>query len=96
MKIKFLGSGSAFELAENNYQSNILISTEVENYELIPESLTEGNTKLEDKRMIKHLLYDAGSTIAEALNSAGMKPQDLDSIYISHLICKQQIYRFFH
>ena len=30
MKIKFLGSGSAFTLAEENYQSNILISTNID------------------------------------------------------------------
>jgi len=66
MKIKFLGTGSAFTLAKENYQSNILISKE-ENGES------------------KHLLYDAGSTIAESLNSVGLVPQDLDSIYISHL-----------
>ena len=62
MKIKFLGSGSAFTLAEENYQSNILITKED-----------------------KHLLYDCGTTIPEALNEAGLKPQDLDSIYVSHL-----------
>ena len=62
MKITFLGSGSAFSLAEENYQSNILISTED-----------------------KNLLYDCGTTIPEALNAKGMKPQDLDAIYISHL-----------
>ena len=62
LEINFLGSGSAFTLAEENYQSNILISKDN-----------------------KHLLYDAGSTIAEALNSAGLVPQDLDTIYISHL-----------
>jgi len=85
MKIKFLGSGSAFVLAEENYQSNILISKDVENYEIRPESQFGGNTILEDKRETKHLLYDAGSTIAEALNAYDLKPQDLDSIYISHL-----------
>ena len=30
MKIKFLGSGSAFTLAEENYQSNILISINID------------------------------------------------------------------
>ena len=62
MKITFLGSGSAFSLAEENYQSNILISA--------------GD---------KNLLYDCGTSIPEALNAKGMKPQDLDAIYISHL-----------
>lgn len=62
MRIKFLGSGSAFVLAEENYQSNILISKDD-----------------------KHLLYDAGETVSEALNHYGMIPQDLDSIFISHL-----------
>ncbi len=84
MKVKFLGSGSAFELGNNNYQSNILISKEVENLELHPSSMT-GPLMYEGKQQWKHLLYDVGSTIGEALNHYDMKPQDLDSIYISHL-----------
>ena len=66
MKIKFLGSGSAWVLADENYHSNILISKEI-----------DGETK--------NFLYDAGSTISEALNAQDMKVQDLDTVYISHL-----------
>lgn len=66
IEITFLGSGSAFTLAEENYQSNILISKKVQN-------------------LTKHFLYDAGSTIAESLNAQKLIPQDLDTIYISHL-----------
>ena len=62
MKIKFLGSGSAFVLGKENYQSNILLTKDD-----------------------KHLLYDCGTTIPDALDEAGLVPQDLDSIYISHL-----------
>ena len=62
MKIQFLGSGSAFVLANENYQSNILIS--------------HNN---------KHLLYDCGTTIGESLNNVELTPNDIDSIFISHL-----------
>ncbi len=71
MFIKFLGSGSAFVLGKENYQSNILISKEVKN--------------IEREIVTKHLLYDAGTTIPEALNYFDMTPQDLDIVYISHL-----------
>lgn len=74
MKIKFLGSGSAFTLAKENYQSNILISKKVNTDSSLPKPLSW-----------KHLLFDAGETIQEALNSQGIVSQDLDSIYISHL-----------
>ncbi len=66
MKIEFLGSGSAFVLAKENYQSNILLSKEV-----------NGKTK--------RFLFDAGTTIAEALDNAGYQPKDIDCIFISHL-----------
>lgn len=66
MTIKFLGSGSAWVFAEENFQSNILISKEV-----------DGKTK--------NFLYDAGSTLSESMKAIEMKPQDLDSVYISHL-----------
>jgi len=62
MEITFLGSGGAFTLPKENYQSNILISKDD-----------------------KNLLYDCGTTIPEALDAQGFNPQDLDTIYISHL-----------
>jgi ribonuclease BN (tRNA processing enzyme) len=62
MKIKILGSGNAFCLAEENYHSNFIIESEGEN-----------------------LLFDAGTTIAEALNGGGVAPADIDNIFISHL-----------
>jgi len=85
MKIKFLGSGSAFVLAEENYQSNILISKNIENFKVSEQCINGEPTILEDRKQTKRLLYDAGSSIAEALNAYDLKPQDLDSIYISHL-----------
>jgi len=63
VKIKFLGSGSAFVLGKENYQSNIIISDDEDN----------------------KLLYDCGTTIADALDFQDLKPQDIESIYISHL-----------
>ena len=63
MKIQFLGSGSAFVLGKENYQSNIIISDD------------------EDNR----LLYDCGTTIPDALDAQGLTPQDIESVYISHL-----------
>lgn len=62
MKIRFLGSGSAFVLGAENFQSNIIIEED-------------------DER----LLFDAGTTIPDALAKANIKPQDIDAIYISHL-----------
>jgi ribonuclease BN (tRNA processing enzyme) len=62
MEINFLGSGSAFVLGNENYNSNIIISNNG-----------------------KNLLYDCGITIPEALDTQGLKPQDIDAIYISHL-----------
>lgn len=64
--IKFLGSGSAFVLGNENYQSNIIISKNVKNGK-------------------KYLLYDAGTSIADSLDNANIRPVDLDTIYISHL-----------
>jgi ribonuclease BN (tRNA processing enzyme) len=82
--IKFLGSGSAFVLAEENYQSNILITKSQEEFNVSPASLG-GPTVLVGENKPHHLLYDAGSTISEALNSAELEPKDLDSLFISHL-----------
>lgn len=65
-KIKFLGSGSAFVLGKENYQSNIVIS----------RNSPDG---------AKNFLYDCGTTIADSLDASNLEPQDLDSIYISHL-----------
>lgn len=62
-EIIFLGSGSAFCLSEENYQSNIAIKTE--------------NGKI--------LLFDAGSTINDALDNAKISVNDINSIFISHL-----------
>jgi len=85
MQIKFLGSGSAFTLAEENYQSNILITKSVEDIKTSIASMGAANAMYEGVKSDKHLLYDAGSTLAESLNAQGLVPQDLDSIYISHL-----------
>ena len=62
MKITFLGSGSAFVLSKENYQSNILIET-------------DDNDRL---------LFDAGTTIPDALNDLGYTVNSFDSIFISH------------
>lgn len=59
--VKFLGSGSAFVLSEENYQSNILIT-----------------------KNDKTLLFDAGTSIHEALNFFKLTPDNIDNIFISH------------
>lgn len=64
--IKFLGSGSAFALADENYHSNILITRKAEKDE-------------------QNFLFDCGTSIPESLNKFGFIPQDIHSIYISHL-----------
>lgn len=66
MSIEFLGTGSAFVLGEENFQSNIIVAVEV-----------NGETK--------RLLIDAGTSIAEALNMAEYKPQDIEAVLITHL-----------
>jgi ribonuclease BN (tRNA processing enzyme) len=85
IKVKFLGSGSAFVFAEENYQSNILFTKEVETQKVHESSQFTGDTTYQNVKESKHLLYDAGETCAEALKAQDMIPQDLDSIYISHL-----------
>jgi ribonuclease BN (tRNA processing enzyme) len=62
MRITFLGSGSAFVLDKENYQSNILIESDKEK-----------------------ALFDAGTTIASALDMQGFTPDDIDKVFISHL-----------
>lgn len=69
MKITFLGSGSAFVTADENYHSNILLSKDV--------YTTSDN-------VYKHLLFDAGTTIIEALKAANYTVHDIDTICISH------------
>lgn len=91
MKITFLGSGSAFVLAEENYQSNILFEKESEETEdSTPNSFQPTNI---DGRVIpsgtktvtRRLLMDAGNTITESLNAYGLEPTDIGSIFVSHL-----------
>lgn len=84
MKIKFLGTGGAFVLGHENYHSNIVISKDVEMLTELPYSTPQRKLYVAEKQT-KHLLYDAGSTIGDALNDDGLTPIDLDSIYISHL-----------
>jgi len=87
IRIKFLGSGSAFTLASENFQSNVLISKELHPLSNVPctEEEFEEVMKPSESPYYKHLLYDCGTTIPEALNEANLKPQDLAAIYISHL-----------
>jgi len=91
MKIKFLGSGSAFVLAAENYQSNILFEKESEETEYSepnnfqPSDVDGGVIPIGSKTVTRRLLMDAGSTIAEALDVNGLVPTDIDSIFVSHL-----------
>lgn len=78
--ITFLGSGSAFCTADENFQSNILVTTEI--VDMIENS---SDTNLMNKRKIKkHFLFDAGTTIADALHSVRVNIDDIDTIFISH------------
>ncbi|MDD5213826.1 MAG: MBL fold metallo-hydrolase [Candidatus Gracilibacteria bacterium] len=78
--ITFLGSGNAFCRAEENYQSNILITREVE--ELIENSSDTNIVNRKKKK--KHFLFDAGATIADALHAVRVHIDDIDTIFISH------------
>ncbi len=83
MKIKFLGSGSAFVLAEENYHSNILFEKTREEQQF---SGSEHNTvAMGVETVTSRLLMDAGPSIAEALNHFGLVPTDIDGIFVSHL-----------
>jgi ribonuclease BN (tRNA processing enzyme) len=70
MIIKFLGSGSAFVLPRENFHSNVLITKD--------EISDDGNATP------RSLLIDAGFQIGEALDHYGLKPLDIDSIFITH------------
>ena len=83
MKIKFLGTGSAFALGKENFQSNVLISKEINVDESLP--VFSGDALTKTSQVTKRLLYDAGTTLPDALDAYDLKPQDLDSVYISHL-----------
>lgn len=78
--ITFLGSGSAFCLAEENYQSNVLITTKIE--ELIDN--LPNKSIINRKEIKKHFLFDAGATIADALHTARVNIDDINMIFISH------------
>jgi ribonuclease BN (tRNA processing enzyme) len=73
LKIKFLGSGSAFVEADENYQSNILITKYAE-------------SDLHDMPVTLHenLLFDAGTTISEALKYNNITLDEINNIFISH------------
>jgi ribonuclease BN (tRNA processing enzyme) len=62
-KLTFLGSGSAFTVGDDNYQSNLLLEA--------PSG--------------KKLLIDCGSDVRFPLHKLGIKPTELDAVYISHL-----------
>ena len=89
MKIKFLGSGSAFVEASENFQSNILITKEVynrtKNIYKEGEPETTGPCPVKTKSSTKYMLIDAGTTIGEALKLQGITVDKLDTIFITHL-----------
>ena len=70
MRIKFLGSGSAFALPKENFHSNILITKD--------EISDDGN------ETPRNLLIDAGSHIAEALDHYGLNPLNINAIFLTH------------
>ena len=62
IRLTFLGSGSAFVLGKENFNSNILFETGEDN-----------------------CLFDAGTTLADALDMQGFSEQDIKKVFISHL-----------
>ena len=74
MKIKFLGSGSAFVSTKENYHSNVLIT---KSGELVNEDGKKEN-------ITTNLLIDAGFHIGESLEHFGYKITDIDHIFITH------------
>ena len=90
MIITFLGSGSAFVLAEENYHSNILFEkTITTNNEpspvAFPEEIESGEVEVGEVTKTYRMLMDAGPSIPESLNANGLQPTDIDTIFISHL-----------
>ena len=74
MKITFLGSGSAFVLGHENYHSNILIEDDYTSY----DENDEGHYQY------VNLLFDAGTTIPDALYAQRVDPTKIQNIFISH------------
>lgn len=91
MTFTFLGSGSAFVLTEENYQSNILFEktiTSTDFSEPSPhqsEDVDGGVVAMGESTKTYRMLFDAGTHIAEALNTNNLEPTDIDAIFISHL-----------
>lgn len=83
MTIKFLGSGSAFVRADENFHSNILITDTQEQEVLETSEHTTLNTG-EKKTITKHLLIDAGTHINESLYFHGLEATDIHAIFITH------------
>lgn len=85
MKIKFLGSASAFVIPERdrNYQSNILITKTITHP--ITHS-SENNTLVtgETETVTRTLLIDAGEQIGSSLFYNGYNPTDVDAVFITH------------
>lgn len=75
MKIKFLGSGSAFVLTKENFHSNVLITL-------------SGSIEDEHGVVSEHetsLLIDAGYHLGEALDCYDLNVVDIKHIFITHL-----------
>ncbi|MDP2696519.1 MBL fold metallo-hydrolase [Thalassospira sp.] len=70
MKITFAGTGSAFCMGADNFQSNMVLE--------VPVAKT-------GKARPQRLLIDCGSDARHSLRRMGLAPNDLDAIYISHL-----------
>lgn len=90
MKIKFLGSGSAFVKTKENYHSNILItkSEEVNQFgqpnPYQPEDVDGGVVYIGTEIETRHLLIDAGGHINESLDENGLEATDIDAIFLTH------------
>ncbi len=83
MQIKFLGSGSAFVLQKENYQSNILI-TKTEEQPITISGADNTLVTSETEIITKHLLIDAGTHINDILDNYGYTATDIDGIFITH------------
>lgn len=73
MRLTFAGSGSAFTVGADNYQSNILVTVD------------RGEPGAASPDTMRHLLIDCGSDARYSLPTIGIKrPSEISAIFITH------------
>jgi ribonuclease BN (tRNA processing enzyme) len=77
MRLTFAGSGSAFTVGADNYQSNILLT--------IDRSEPAHGEGPPPPAALRHLLIDCGSDARYSLPTIGIKrPTEIDAVFITH------------